>query len=97
MSRKIRADWWSKTSAGVILGLGLSISLIGLFIYLAPDGIDATNGRHTLMRWLMPPIWIGVLGFCFLFRSGLSAWLWLGAANLFAFAALFACRFWFFA
>jgi hypothetical protein len=97
MAGEIRADWWGKASAGVILGLGLSLSLVGLFVYLGPGGIDATDGRHTLMRWLMPPIWIAVLGFCFLFRSGLAAWGWLGGANLIAFAALFACRFWLFA
>ncbi|MGE4323534.1 MAG: hypothetical protein AB7E60_10960 [Sphingobium sp.] len=97
MAGEIRTDWWGKTSAGVILGLGLSLSLVGLFVYLGPDGIDAANGRHTLMRWLMPPIWIGVFAFCFLFRSGLSAWAWLGGANLISFAALFACRFSFFA
>ncbi|MEX2455431.1 MAG: hypothetical protein WD470_12045 [Rhodospirillaceae bacterium] len=49
------------------------------------------------MRYLEAFVWIVVFGFCFLFRSGRAAWAWLGAANLIAFAALFACRFYFFA
>jgi hypothetical protein len=49
------------------------------------------------MRHLEAFVWIAVFGFCFLFRSACSAWVWLGAANLIAFAALFACRFYFFA
>jgi hypothetical protein len=49
------------------------------------------------MRHLEAFVWITVFGFCFLFRSGRAAWAWLGAANLIAFAALFACRFYFFA
>ncbi|MEC5397563.1 hypothetical protein [Uliginosibacterium sp. H1] len=97
MAGDIRPDWWSKTSAGAILGLGLALSLTGLYAYLAPGGIDAPGGRYSLMRFLEAFVWIAVFGFCFLFRSGRAAWVWLGAANLIAFAALFACRFHFFA
>jgi hypothetical protein len=97
MARSIRPDWWAKTSAGAILGFGLALSLVGLYAYLGPGGIDTPSGRYALMRFLVALIWIAVFGFCFLFRSGLAAWGWLGAANLIAFAALFACRFWFFA
>lgn len=97
MTGEIRPDWWLKTSAGAILGFGLALSMIGLFVYLGPGDLAEPGGRYTLMRILIPPIWIGVFGFCFLFRSGLSAWLWLGGANLLVFSALFACRFYFFA
>lgn len=96
MASKIRRDWFGKASAGAILGLGLALSLIGLYAYLGPGGINAPGGRYATMRHLESFIWIGVFGFCFLFRSGLAAWLWLGVANLVTFAALFACRFYFF-
>ena len=92
--RAIRADGWAKTSAGVILGFGLALALAGVYGYLGPGGLDAATGRYALMRFLVALIWTVVFGFCFLFRSGLAAWAWLGAANLIAFAALFACRFW---
>lgn len=97
MAGDIRPDWWGKASAGAILGLGLALSLVGLYAYLGPGGIDAPTGRYSLMRHLEAFVWIVVFGFCFLFRSGRAAWTWLGAANLIAFAALFACRFHFFA
>ena len=97
MAGEICPDWWAKASAGAILGLGLALSLVGLYAYLGPGGIMAPGGRYSLMRYLEVAVWIAVFGFCFLFRSGWAAWAWLGAANLVAFAALFACRFYFFA
>lgn len=97
MASEVRPDYWAKASAGAILGLGLALSLVGLYAYLGPGGIDAPTGRYSLMRHLEAFVWIMVFGFCFLFRSGRAAWAWLGAANLFFFAALFACRFYFFA
>lgn len=97
MADQIRPDWWSKTGAGLILGFGLALALAGIYAYLGPGGIGAPGGRPALMRFLIALVWIPVFGFCFLFPSGRAAWLWLGAANLLAFAGLFACRFWFFA
>lgn len=94
---EVRPDWWSKASAGAILGFGLALSLAGVYAYLGEGGILAPVGRYSLMRMLEALVWIAVFGFCFLFRSGRAAWLWLGAANLISFAALFACRFYFFA
>ena len=97
MAREIRPDWWGKASAGVILGFGLALSLVGLYAYLGSGGIDAPGGRYSLMRYMEVLVWTAVFGLCFLFRSGRAAWGWLGAMNLLAFAALFACRFHFFA
>lgn len=95
-ARDIRPDWWAKTLAGLLLGFGLAMALVGLLAYLGPGGISATDGRFTTLRFLMPFPWIAVFSLCYLFRSGLAAWLWLGGANLVAFGLLFACRFWFF-
>jgi hypothetical protein len=87
----IRLDWWSKSAAGVVLGFGLAMALCGLFAWLSPGGPAATN-KYQLTMWLAAPLWAGVLGFVFLFRSGLQAWLWLGGANVLAFGGLYACR-----
>lgn len=97
MAGEIRPDYWSKASAGAILGLGLALSLVGLYAYLGPGGIIAPGGRYATMRHFEAFVWIAVFGFCFLFRNGRAAWAWLSAANVIAFAALFACRFYFFA
>lgn len=97
MADNIHLDWWGKASAGAILGIGLALALVGLYAYLGPGGINAPGGRYSLMRYLEAFIWIAVFSTCFLFRSGRAAWVWLGVVNLIAFAALFACRFHFFA
>lgn len=90
MSR-IRADWLSKSLAGVLLGFALAIALAGLFAFAGPGGPEAQN-KYQFVMWLAAPIWLGVASFCFLFRSGLRAWLWLGGANLIAYGGLYACR-----
>ena len=84
--------WFGKTVAGVVLGFGLALALSGLFAWLSPGGIDAGGGKAQFNMWLMAPLWAGVLSFVYLFRDSLRAWLWLGAANALAFAALWCVR-----
>lgn len=88
---EIRRDWLAKSLAGSLLGLTLAFALSGLLPVLA-SGV-APAARAQLMMWLVAPVWLGVLASCFFFRSGLRAWLWLGGANLLAWAALCATRF----
>ncbi len=87
----IRPDWWSKTLAGVILGFLLAVALAGLFAWIGPGGLSAVN-KIQLIMWMVAPIWLGVVSFCFLFRSGRQAWLWLGCATILAHTALLAAR-----
>ena len=68
------------------------MALSGLFAWLSPGGIDADGGKAQFNMWLMAPLWAGVLSFAYLFRDSLRAWLWLGAANALAFAALWCVR-----
>ena len=84
--------WFGKTVAGVVLGFGLALALSGLFAWLSLGGIDAGGGKAQFNMWLMAPLWAGVLSFVYLFRDSLRAWLWLGAANALAFAALWCVR-----
>lgn len=86
--------WLGKTSAGLILGFGLALSLSGLFAWWGPGGIDGGSGKLQFNMWLMSPVWVLVLGLVYLFRDSLRAWLWLGAANALAFAVLYAARSW---
>lgn len=87
----IRRDWWSKSLAGVLLGFTLAIALSGLVTWVGPGGPLAMN-KFQFTMWIVAPVWLGVVSFCFLFRSGLRAWLWLGGANLLAYTALLASR-----
>lgn len=84
--------WLGKASAGLVLGFGLALSLSGLFAWWGPGGIDGGSGKFQFNMWLMSPLWVLVLGFVFLFRDSLRAWLWLGMANVVSFALLFASR-----
>ena len=85
-----RRDWLSKILAGVLLGFLLALGCSGMFVALTP-GIQA-SARAQLAMWLVIPVWLGVLGGCFFFRSGTRAWLWLGSANALAFGVLAAMR-----
>ncbi|MBO9644431.1 hypothetical protein ABIC63_005774 [Pseudacidovorax sp. 1753] len=85
-----RRDWLAKTLAGIVPGLGLALGVSALFDLAAaslPIGV-----RAQLAMWLVPPVWFGTLGLCFLFGSGLRAWLWLGAANMAVFSLWGALR-----
>ncbi|HGM7307496.1 TPA: hypothetical protein ACKP7U_000093 [Stenotrophomonas maltophilia] len=84
--------WFGKTCAGVLLGFGLSLALSGLFAWFGPGGIDGGGGKAQFNMWLVALLWALILSFVFLFRSSASAWLWLGAANVVAFGALWLAR-----
>jgi len=74
----IQRDWWSKTLAGLLLGGVLALVVSGLFAQLGQS--LPFGARRQLANWMVPPIWLGVLGTVYFFSSGLRAWLWLGGA-----------------
>jgi hypothetical protein len=86
----IQRDWLAKVSAGALLGLSLALASSGLFTRMASGMVPGL--RAQLAMWMVAPIWLAVLGGCFLFRTGKRAWLWLGVVNLVLFAALAAAR-----
>lgn len=89
---KIQPGWWSKTLAGVILGLFLSYGLVALFAWFGPDNLTTSlSNERALWRvqfnmWLITPIWLCVIAFVYLFKSGKVAWLKLGLANVFIYS-----------
>ncbi len=86
----IRRDWISRTLGGTLLGFTLAIGCSGL-LTLALGGVPLGT-RAQLAMWLVPPVWLTVLGSCFFFSSGLRTWLWLGLANLVVYGAFFGAR-----
>lgn len=42
--------------------------------------------------WIVPPVWLGVLGSVYFFASGGSAWRWLGGVSMLVVGALYALR-----
>ncbi len=76
---------WGKSTAAALLGLPLSVGLIGLFALLWPG-----QNNQLVLPWLLMvfPVWIGIMGGTFLFRNGKQAWLILGIAALSCFALI---------
>lgn len=87
----IRPDWGSKTFAGVVLGLGLSLALCGLFAWAGPGGIAAA-GKVQFVMWMIAPVWMLIFSLTYLISSGVRAMQYLLAANLLAYALLFFFR-----
>lgn len=86
-------NWFGKACAGTILGFTLSLGLCGVFACFGPGSVSFFSAQGQITMWLMAPLWAGVLSFCFLFRTGLRAWLWLGGANIIIWGALIAAGF----
>jgi hypothetical protein len=92
-----RADllrhWLAKGLAGLIPGLAVAIGVSGLFVWAGPGAPEA-SGRYLVMMWAVVPVWMLILTFCFLFRSGWRAWAWLGGAAVLVNVAQAAARLW---
>lgn len=82
----IQRDWWAKSIAGTLLGFTLGILASGLLVRFGP-ALPLANTAQLAM-WTVPPVWMAVLSLCFLFQTGLRAWVWLLAINLLPLAVL---------
>lgn len=88
-----RPDWWSKTLAGCLPGFVIALTLTGLFAWLGPGGIDASD-KVQFNMWAIAPLWMTLLGLVYLFRTGWQAWLWLGGISLLLTSCLIGTRWW---
>jgi len=88
---KLQPDWWTKSLAGLILGFTLALGLVGLFAWFGPGGIDADT-KVQFNMWLITPIWLLILSFSFLFKTGLRAIGYLGLFNILTYIALYTFR-----
>lgn len=68
--------------AGLILGLTLSLSLVGIVGLLCHTNGDPRSVASQFLMWLVVPVWTGIMGACFMFRTGLRAWGFLGGVNV---------------
>jgi len=78
-TRPIRRDWIAKTLAGLLFGGVLAFACSSVFATLTTTLPLAVRGQ--LAMWLVPPVWLGVLGGVYFFASGRRAWLWLAGAS----------------
>lgn len=80
---------WARSLAAALLGLPLTVGIIGLAALLWPG-----DPVRTTLPWLLIsfPVWIGVMSLAFLARTGLRAWLWMGGATLLCFGLVQAAK-----
>ncbi len=76
---------WAKSFAAALLGLPLTVALVGLLALLTPGPLAASSLAWLLLAF---PVWIACLSLPFLCRSGAQAWLWMGSATALGFALL---------
>jgi hypothetical protein len=81
---------WGKVSAGILLGLPLSIFTLGALTYALPGPWqDAVIG----VTLLLAPAWMGIIAASANFRSGKRAWAVLALATAVAFALQWLAKF----
>ncbi|MGN6228353.1 MAG: hypothetical protein ACTHNM_13045 [Dyella sp.] len=80
---------WARFLAATVLGLPLTVGLIGL-VALAWPG----DPRLTTLPWVMLtfPTWIAMMTLAFVFKSAQRAWLWLGSATGLCFGLLYGLK-----
>lgn len=82
-------DWFGKASAGLVLGLAIALGFSGVLFHALGIGESYFSLPGQFTMWVMAPVWAIILSLCFLFGSGLRAWLWLGAVSAAIWAILF--------
>ncbi|MBS1093712.1 hypothetical protein [Gluconobacter wancherniae] len=85
-------NWFSKALAGSVFGLGLTFAIAGIIGLLIHSDAMPMSASGQLLMWLIPTLWIAILGACFMFRSGLRAWAVLGALNIVLWGVFFTMR-----
>ncbi|WP_133468620.1 hypothetical protein [Paraglaciecola marina] len=89
--QKIQPHWWSKTFAGVILGLTLSYGLVAIFAWFGPGGLEAV-AKNQFNMWMISPFWMLVISFTYLFKTGFKAILYLTLANILIYGVFLVLR-----
>jgi hypothetical protein len=76
---------WAKSLAAALLGLPLTVGIIGVIALHWPGELTRVT-----MPWLLIsfPLWVAVMSLAFLARTGLRAWLWMGGGTLLCFGLI---------
>lgn len=76
---------WAKSLAAGLLGLPLTVGIIGLIALLWPTPLERSTLSWLLMSF---PLWVTIMSVTFLFKTGLRAWLWLGGLTTLCFVLI---------
>lgn len=88
---KIQPHWWRKSFIGIFLGLSFAYSIVALFAWYGPGGIEA-DIKVQFNMWMISPIWLTIIAFTFMFKTAKQALLYLLSANIISYAVFFALR-----
>jgi len=87
----IQTDWWSKTFAGGVLGLSLSIAIGNLVVLLGRPYV-AMDLLVQLGMWSVPWVWMPIMFASYFFTTGQKALIYLSIANALAYSCIFVLR-----
>ncbi|ENU47639.1 hypothetical protein I6L25_06530 [Acinetobacter nosocomialis] len=87
----IQPDWWSKTCAGGVLGLSLSIAIGNLVVLLGRPYV-AMDLLVQLGMWSVPWVWMPIMFASYFFTTGQKALIYLSIANALAYSCIFVLR-----
>lgn len=76
---------WARWLAAVLLGLPLTVGLIGLVALSWPGDIHVVTLPWLLLAF---PVWVGAMSLAFVVKTALRAWLWMGGTTLLCFGLL---------
>lgn len=75
-------QWLAKLVAGIVPGIMFSFGCMAVVGVLCGTTGEPRTASAQFLMWLAVLVWLGVMGSCFLFRSGLRAWVVLGGAAM---------------
>lgn len=75
-------QWLVKLVAGIVPGIMFSFGCMAVVGVLCRTTGEPRTASAQFLMWLAVLVWLGVMGSCFLFRSGLRAWVVLGGAAM---------------
>lgn len=88
---KIQADWWSKTFAGLVLGLLIAIALGSLVVLLSLAHVDRSLAPQ-LGMWTIAWVWSPLFFLAYFIPKGWQAIAIYGLTAVLAYAAIFWLR-----
>jgi hypothetical protein len=79
-------QWPAKLVAAIVPGIIFSFGCMAVVGLLCHTTGETRTVSSQFLMWLAVLVWLGVMGSCFLFRSGLRAWIVLGGAAILVWA-----------
>lgn len=89
--QKIQPDWWTKTVAGLFLGLSFSIAIGALVFLLTLSNVERSLPAQLAM-WTIPWVWLFVFFIAYFIPKGWQSLVIYSIANVIAYALVFWLR-----